>query len=267
MLKRHAITIIFLCLFVFPLTAIAQVNYGGAINKARDAAEQVNDRAQTLQNQVQSSFCSRIEALINQQTEHFSLKRSALQAAQQRRNAGWDSRQTQQRESLEKHRGIWDANRLEHFAKLRARAAKFGKSGAVDQFIRTLEEAIRVRRSAVDSAQAAYQAGIDEMLDQRKHLTDAAFEEYTETINELLTAAKTDCENGVEASSIKSIFVDSLQIARQTLEAAKTDLEDRRMALQQLQDERRAAIANAIENFQSVLSQAKLVLKNELGEE
>ncbi|USN53082.1 MAG: hypothetical protein H6760_02795 [Candidatus Nomurabacteria bacterium] len=264
----HRISIVALIvLAVLPTLALAQVNFGSAVNKARNVADATNARSAELQEQVESALCTRLDTLLVQQSQRFSAKEDAVSLVQNRREQSWNTRVESREQSLDEHRDTWDKNRLQQFTRLRARANTEIQKQAVEAFIQNVEDAIEIRRAAVDAALATYRKGLEDLLAERKSITAAATDEYKSEIAVALDAAKIDCVSGVNASAVKSTLLDAFAAAKRTLQIALSDLRASSDDLQQLSEARRSAVVAAGEAYTSTLAQATKTLKQQFGEQ
>lgn len=139
---------------------------------------------------------------------------------------------------------------------------------AVTKFQTTIRQAQEARRLAVDTAQKAFQAGVDASVATRKNGFELARTTFETTVKAAIEKARTDCANNVEVTGIRSAVQKAIKVARTKLTAdikavdkvgasVKTLTETKNKAIKKAQADYKLIKDKALADFKALWSKTK----------
>jgi len=169
----------------------------------------------------------------------------------------WDKRD----EKLAEKRAKWDTNREEHFEKLEEKAETDEQKQAFLVFKQAVTAAIAARRAAINEAIDDFRRGVEQAKIDRKSAADALRNTFRNSIRAAFEKAKTDCDAGVDAATIRTNFRAEVKAAKEKFESDRQELEKLQTSMETLINTRKGAIKKAIDDFKTTMETAKTDFK------
>lgn len=162
-------------------------------------------------------------------------------------------------------RGDRDAERTEkrttqlekkevRFETLEQQATTAEQKAAVAEFTATIQSAIEKRKAAIDTAITEFRSGIDAIHTDRVGTVDTAIKNFTDTANQALSKAKTDCASGTDPKQVRTTYQSSIASIRESLQTTK---KDHKPEIQKLIDERKESVQQAVTEFTTTVESAR----------
>lgn len=268
--QRKAVAFLGAVSLVAPLSVSAALPSAAGLQNREERAstlqEERSERMEAARDRMQEVFCNRF-------TETASTIGSGMASARQnfegrvgervgQMDEGRDSRDSK----LEDSRSDADSKRSEMYAKLDAKADTDAEEEAVDDFKKTVEEAVDDRRDAVNAAIETFRTGVDAALASRKDDMQSAADAFAAAMKSALDKAKADCEAGTAPATVRSNFQAALVAAHKALQADRTESEKIRKEIQALADTRQVAIEKAMSDFKATVEAAAEKLKEVMSD-
>lgn len=209
----------------------------------------------------EGDFCSRLSTYNSTMATRMAEKEAKLAEARAQRDADILARQAERETKLAESRAKWDINRAEKYNQLLGRTKTDEQKAAVAVFQGSVEQAVTVRRAAIDSAINNFRDGVKEVIDTRKVSIDVALATLKASIKAAEDKAAADCSAGVAPTTVRSNTVASVQAAREKFTADRQAAEKISEKVKQLNETRKLAFEKAMADFKAAVEQAKAVLK------
>ncbi len=170
-----------------------------------------------------------------------------------------DDKREEKRSTVDERRDDNAAKRKEQLEELTKRATTDAQKTAIIAFTATIDNAISVRKIAIDKVLLAHRTDVDAQIAQRKVLAEKALSTLKSDIEKAKTKATTDCANSVSGDTVRINLKDSIQKAQLTY----------RITMRSLQNEvptskieaRKAELKKIEVDFKKSVEQAKKDLK------
>lgn len=234
--------------------------------RATALQEERSERMEAARDRMQEVFCNRFTETAGAIGSGMASARQNLEKRAGERVGQMDEGRDSRDSKLEDSRSDADAKRSEMYAKLKEKADTDTKEEAVEEFQKTVEEAVDDRRDAVNAAIEAFRTGVDAAIASRKDDMQNAADAFTAAMKSALDKAKSDCEAGTAPATVRSNFQAALVAAHKNLQADRAESEKIRKEIQALADTRQAAIEKAISDFKATVEAAAKKLKEVMGE-
>ncbi|MFH0853655.1 MAG: hypothetical protein V1853_04605, partial [bacterium] len=206
----------FIFILIFSSLALTPFNITLAQGLNADNYNSTPDDANRI-----TGLCANINTLISQRTSRFSARTSKVTRAQSQRAAQLAENKSRNHAQMQTQREIWDENRLDRYFQLRNLVHNDEQSAAIEIFIEKIDQAVAVRRAAVDQAINNYQNSLQNLIDQRNTTVQSAISRYQSSISVALDAANFDCANGNAVSEVRKSLADTLETAKSALTASR----------------------------------------------
>ncbi len=205
------------------------------------------------------NFCTKVSNIkIDQQIAD---KVSRLQSNYQNRLTATTQKRTNQENKLEERRDKWDANRDKRYTRLNKLATTPEEKAAVAKFIAAIESAVKVRRTAMDTALTTFKRGVDTAIATRRSGVITATNNYYQAVKVALDKAKTNCsKTEADSTAIRNVFVKALETAKTKLQTEKTAVDKLGEKIAALTTTKTTAITKAVNDFKAAVEAARVDL-------
>lgn len=178
-----------------------------------------------------------------------------------------ENRRNERDARLEEARSEVDQLRGEQYARLMDRADGDDEEDAVEDYQKSVEDAVGSRRSAVDAAIVEFRKGTDLLLVKRRTAMESTWGSFRASMIAMLAVLETGCANGVATASLVSEFKGSLAAAQAKVLNDKKMAESTQGQMKKLADTQRQDVAIATKIFRAKLTAANAELKQAFGGE
>ncbi len=211
-------------------------------------------------------ICLKIDELLSKVNERMEQKEEKIEERIQNRIQQAEKNSEKRDENLTEFRTDADEWREESYAKLEARAKTDEQKAAVEEFKETIEAAVETRRAAIDAAIDAFRDGVDDAWAEHKSSIGGVANTYREAVQTAFEKAKSDCEDGVDAKTVRANLHASLQAARSQLKEDRAGVAKLRDLMNDLVEAKRTAFEKAIADFKAAVEAAREELKKSFPE-
>ena len=243
----------------------------GSAQIAPKIREQIKQAATSTKSDLsvkaEAAFCSRFLETTGKIDQKVKERESKLETKRTERLNVLTIRKNERDVKLDESRVKRDANFSEHFAKLETRAQNDAQKQAVATFKAAMENALNVRRTAVDAAIKTFRDGVQGAVDSRKAAVDAAIVSFKAAEQAAIEKAKADCAAGVAPKDIKQTLQSSLKTTRENLVKARQEIDKKQDVMKPLIEAKKQAMEKAQADFKAVVEKAKNDLKAALGQQ
>lgn len=173
-------------------------------------------------------------------------------------------RQSEINTILSQKRTQWDADRAQQYQKMTDLASSDSQKQAIDTFKHSIETAVTVRRTSVDTAINTYFQSTSTALKNQDNQLDASKKNFVVSVNSAINNAESDCKTGKNAEQIRSNFSNALSNARNQLEITRKDLNNLETSLGTARKTEVDSINSAVNSFNLSMSLARKTLVEQL---
>lgn len=212
-------------------------------------------------------FCARLPDISSKITQRMDEKDAKLEEKSAEILSRLETRRTERDAKLAEKRAEWDAKRAEIFAKLEDKAETDEQKQAVAVFVGAVQEAVAVRRAAVDAAVQDFREGLAEAIAARQATVNGITGAFRASTEEALAKASSDCEAGTAPATVRENFRVELKAARDKFASDKGEVDKLKTSREALVTARREAIKQAVDTFKATLEQARAALKAAFSQE
>lgn len=215
-------------------------------------------------------ICLRVDEILSKINERMDQRGEQIEERIQNKIQEAEKNRGERNENLVEFRENADEWREESYEKLEAKAKTNEQKAAVEEFKKAIETAVDARRAAIDAAIDTFRDGVDGAWANHQSSIEGATNTYREAVRTAFEKAKSDCEDGVDAQTVRANLHTSLQAARGQLKEDRAGVAKLRDEMKNLIAARRAAFEKAISDFKTALETARKELKEsfpESGEE
>lgn len=207
------------------------------------------------------NFCTNLASFTSQVNARLATAQTNLDNRQQNIQTEFQTRENNRAQDLANLRGEQDQDRAAIYAKLSAKATTTAETQAVADFKATIEAAVTVRRSAVDSAIAAYWTGVHNIIQTRQTAVTTARQNYVAAIQAALSNAASQCSAGTAAATVRTSFAAAVKAANQKFATDRQAVDKAGPQIKVLAQTRNLAVQTAISNFKTAAEGARVKLK------
>jgi len=211
--------------------------------KAEKTCEQLSNQATQIQNRL------------TEQISKLTQKRSEIGENVQARVTERTATQTEKRAG-------WDTNKESRWEKLRAAAKTDERKEAVETFITAIQNAVEIKRDAIDKIITKFRAEVKAEIASRKGSNDTALTAYENQVASLVSQIKSDCSAGKDAKEIRSDFRDGIKQTRETFKNSRQTKEQLQTGISPVKDARKAELQAVIDTFKASIETAKTELRS-----
>lgn len=206
-------------------------------------------------------ICLRIDEILSKINERMDQREEQIEKRIQNKIQEVEKNRGERDESLVEFRENADEWREESYEKLEAKAKTDEQKAVVEEFKKTIEAAVDARRVAIDAAIDTFRNGVDGAWADHQSSIGGAANTYRETVRTTFEKAKSDCEGGVDAQTVRANLHTSLQAARGQLKEDKTGVTKMRDLMHDLIEAKKTAFEKAISDFKAAVQAAVAELK------
>lgn len=170
-------------------------------------------------------------------------------------------------EKIDERRTKWQENRDKHYGKISEKAQSDPQKQALAELKQTIEQAIADRKSKIDQARVDFRTSFENLVSARHQAVIQAINDYKADLEAAYNKAKTDCELGLAAKTLRDALASALKDAKTKLQNAKTQVDGFRDLLSPIVQARNEAIRKAQEDFRAIVDKAKDDFKAAWGSE
>ena len=159
------------------------------------------------------------------------------------------------------NRANWDASRVDLFAKAYGKPKTEARTKALADWNTAKTNAITAKRTAIDTANSVFKAGIDQLVANRGTSTDTAITTYKTAVSIAITAAQASCDAGTASKTVRAEFNQKLRAAKTQFLADKKIINQAQTGVETLAKAHRTSIAQAQKDFTTAINTAKTAFK------
>jgi hypothetical protein len=226
--------------------------------------EKIEQKKEDVAEKKVAKLCERVQKTVERvRTQMQSREQKGLEKLDDRRMQIQEHRTTLNSE-LEERRQERDQQREQFYQELMDAAQTDEQMTAVETFKDTVEEAVTVRRSAIDVATETMRTQIDALADERIAMVEELYLAYQEQEDAALEAAEGACGDDATENDLKGIAQDLNAQLKQARNAFRDGVQEQRMinkSVQEIAQVRRTAVQNAIQEFTRTMEQAREQLR------
>jgi len=259
---KIGLVVFLLAAFIFPSQSQAAWLFGNKNKQKSNQEQKSNNSEGKNQGENKNSnggFCARINDI--KILDKIAERESKIDSRRDNRQDNFTEKMQTRDENRLKNRLEWDANREAQFKKLEETAKTEVQKEAVAEFKSAVLAAISARRTAIDSAISTFRTEVKNAQDSRKSSVNSVFSSYKNAISVALEKAKSDCEDGVEPSTVKTTFQASVKEARDKTVNDRKSIDKIKTTIDSLIASKKQAIEKAIANFKTAMEIARTKLK------
>jgi hypothetical protein len=177
-------------------------------------------------------------------------------------------RRTIRHEELVQRRAMRDAQRQKFYDALIAQATTAEQKEAVKHFETTIENAVTVRRTAIDLATKNMQDAVDALVVEKQNTIEKLFADYKVSEEAAFAKAESACSDTSTETDLKSIAKTlnaELKTAREKFRTGVRETRTMGTEIQKLAETKRIAVQTATNTFKEVVQQARIELQKAFG--
>ncbi|XLQ20238.1 MAG: hypothetical protein ACKUBY_00465 [Candidatus Moraniibacteriota bacterium] len=234
----------------------------------REAA--IADKKEELDAKKVERICERVDKTILRLKDR-SAKREEINSSKlEDRLVQVQDKRVMQNKELQEQRQKRDGQRETSYNNLEEKAQTDEQIAAVSTFKATVEEAVIVRREAIDAATLALQEAVDALVEEKKATVTASYSEYQASYNTAIAASEGACSEDATADDLKNIAKDlnaELKGIATTFRKEVQEMKQVGPEVQELVAVRKAAVKDAISAFKVTVDAARAELIEAFGGE
>ncbi len=213
-LKKMTITSIsVLAITLLPTSVLAREL--GTSNATTEPKTTYNSGSSQSTAQVPENKCLAIDKIASKVQAQLNERKIALDKKRANIATEATTKQENRNKELTAKRAEWDKLREENFEKLRSKATTNNQKDAVEEYIKTMKEAISARRTANDAAFATYRAELIALKTSLKQTVETNISLTSSSIDQAISDAKAACQSGESSpETIKQNLKTALEAAR-----------------------------------------------------
>lgn len=236
--------------------------------KKAEINEKIEQKKEDITQKKVSKMCERV----NRSVERV---RTQAQKREQLATEKLENRQLQIQEhrvlleqGLQERRFSRDQQRTQFYGEMMQRAQTDEQIAAVNTFQNTVENAVAVRRTAIDNAVQTMREGVDALAQERIMTVKELYAMYQEQEENALKNSENACSGDATEADLKNIAKDlnvELQAAREELKMNINDQKKISAEVQKLQQSRQMDTKQSVDEFKKVIAAAQVELKKAFG--
>lgn len=121
---------------------------------------------------------------------------------------------------------------------------------AVQNYRDMISEAIKTRRSSMDTAQSEFVRQLTELINKHRQAIATDEAEFMSSVKQSIEDAKLNCNTDLQSQTARAQFVTKLKLAKADFGVKKQSLARNSLEYRKLVANRNIAIAQAINNYQ-----------------
>ncbi len=237
-------------------------------DKKADREAMISEKKIKIADKKSEKVCERISKRIESMGKKTADREQLAQGKITQRLTQVQQKRTIGHEELLARREMRDTQRQAFYDKLLMKAITDEQKTAVQQFETTIEEAVTIRRAAIDNATKKMQTDVDALTTKKQDEIDQLFADYKTAENAAIVKAKGACTDTSSETDLKSIaktLNDDLKTARETFRSGVRDTRTMGSEIHVLTQRKKEAAQNAIDAFKVTMLKARVELQNAFG--
>jgi hypothetical protein len=243
--------------FLVISNALAAPGNSNALNDRGNAAVKKGE----IKIDMAEKVCDKLGDLKSKITQRLSNFENSVQERWRNREENWKTKTGEVDKRLANFRTKQDENLKAHIAKLTEKATTDEQKAAVAKFQSTMEVAISVRRTAVDSAIDTFRNSVNKLVNDRQSSLVLAASAFKSSVAAAFNSAESDCSSGKDAKTIRQNLHASLKAAREKFVSDRQNVAKISDQVQALNQTKKQAIEKAIADFKAAMQNAVAELK------
>ncbi len=215
-------------------------------------------------NKGQENFCAKISTLAQKLEERVANNQSKLDKVRTERDHSLNTKKSDSQAKVVENRSKNDEKQALRYEATLGKAATGTQKIALAAFKTTLDQAITLRRQAVDAAQAAFQSSTKKVVADRKAQIDLALTTYKAAVITAKNKAAADCAT-VDAKIVKTNLETALKTAQIAFKNARTEAMKVGPEVKGFTETRKTAVTLAVTTFKTTMDKAIQDLKVAFG--
>lgn len=243
-------------------------------DRQAERSERIQERQENRQAKMeerqadrQEKFCENFTSRIEEMQSKLAERKTKFTERKESRAERFEDKRDTRDNALTDKREEQDARRNAWYEKLEDAADTDEKKAALAAFKKTTEDAVEVRRTAVDAAIEAFRDGVDAAVAGKKDTRSTAADAFSAAVTQAIATAKSDCAAGKDMTTVRSAFNAALKTARTNLQSERQESAKLGDTIKDLAAKKKAGIQTALTTFKSTMDQARTDLKKAFGEE
>ncbi len=259
-IKRIAITTItVLAATLVPTAALAHEL--GTSNLAAEPKTTYNTGDKQSATQTSDNKCLAIDKIASKVQTQLNERKTALDKKRASIATEAATKQENRDKELTTKRAEWDKLREENFEKLRSKAVTKDQKDAVEEYVKTMKEAIGARRTANDAALATYRSELAALKANLKQVVEASISLTSSSIDQAVSDAKAACQSGESSpETIKQTLKTALESARSQAKTSRQSMTNSEQ-LKTIINKRNEAVKANAQVFEQTTKAAREKLK------
>ena len=250
-LSKLALITATLAMAIAPVVALAEQN-----SDSRERPEkQQQDRP------AQNAFCERFNNAFGKVQDRLEQTKEKIRNRKEDRHGEFEQRREERNGEIREKRETAKNRKDDYFEALRNRAQNEEQKQAAENFVNTVHQAIQTRKEAIDAATEAFRNGVDAIAQRRQQEAENAIAAYKAAVQAAIDKAKSSCEAGEDAPTIKQTFMSEMEAANQALKTSRKNPGENKTETEALRKTRNEALKSAQETFRQTMEQAGKELK------
>ncbi len=209
-----------------------------------------------------ADFCENIDAIVARITSDMNDKDGRWDGKKDARFGKISDRRVHRDEVRADHREVRDVKHDTRIEALMAKANTDAERAAVTKFETTLNNAVKVRREAIDAAVKTFRDGVDNLVNGKFGTLETNIAAFRAEMEDAIEQAKADCAVDKDP---KAEFMTAVKAARDNFKTAKPELI--KEEIKKLADARKVAVDAAVNTFKTTMKTAFEELKTAFGGE
>lgn len=257
----------FVTLSAIALAMLTFMNDAQAVNQ--NMSDKIDEKKAAIEDKKVEKICERIENVVGRLENRIGGDGNQVRERVQSRIQEMEENRINMDAELESRRANRDQNREEFYNELTLKAGDDAdKKLAVEKFKTTVEEAIKVRREAIDQARKNMNTGIDSAIDSRESSVEALRNEFKNNVEVAVSKAKNSCNDDASSEELKNVLSQLKEDIKSYKESYKAKISENKKVqseIQSLREIRKVAVSSAIDNFKATMKNAQEELRQTMG--
>jgi len=234
-------------------------------------ANKMEDRKVKIEDKKTDKLCVRIDNVVSRLEKSLDSDRINLRERVESRIREMKESRDSRNIELEERRRVRDEARNKFYQDLEDKSSTDAtKKVAISKFKNTVEVAVETRRTAIDNAKNAMNAGISQAMANRETNMESLRNEFEGNVGSAINKAKNACDSDVTSEELKTILSDLRDDVKNYRDTYKNKVSEEKKVqetIQKLREERKVAVKLAIENFKSTMKVAQEELRKAMSTE
>lgn len=267
-IKLISLVTLFLAVGIF-------VNKADAVNvdnsEKMDEKKALREDKKIAREEAQSEkICGRIENAITRLEKNIGDNGLKLRERKENRTREMEQNQVSSEAELEIRRKTRDESREEFYNKIEEQSADDAvKKAAVEKFKAAVEDAIKIRRAAIDKAKDDMNSAIAQAIKNREASMESLRKEFEASVANAGNKAKGSCDDNSTNEDLKNVLTQlrsDIKLAKDEYKLKSNEAKKVQETVRKLRDDRKVAVKLAIENFKTAMKKAQEELQIAMGE-